>query len=389
MNSFITSIGTANPPNKFEQLKIADFMANASTLSVKDKVKLQTLYRASGIRYRYSVIPDFGLSEAEYRFFPAGKDPDQMPGTKARMKYYSQCALPLALQAVNNCLDKSDKNKAINITHLITVSCTGMYAPGLDLELVQAMGLPGSTQRTCINFMGCYAAFNALKTADSICQSDPEATVLVVCLELCTLHYQNSTHWDQILSNALFGDGAAACLVERNPTSGANLQLKGFYCDIEPKGKEDMAWQIADSGFDMILSSYVPNLIGDGIEKLACRLNEKLADTVDKVDYYAIHPGGKKILEVIEDKLKMSKYDNRFSYEVLQQYGNMSSATVLFVLEKIMQTLQSEDHKKNILSFAFGPGLTLESMMLQVSYTSTFVGQEVSYQDQILMNHHV
>jgi alpha-pyrone synthase len=387
MNSFITSIGIANPPNRFEQLKIADFMANASIMDSKDQVKLQTLYRASGIKYRYSVIPDFGLSETEYQFFPTGNEPDLMPGTKARMEYYHQCALPLAKDAVDNCLEKVDSKENVKITHLITVSCTGMYAPGLDLELVQELGLPGNTQRTCINFMGCYAAFNALKTADAICQSDKEATVLVVCLELCTLHYQNSTQWDQILSNALFGDGAAACLVENQPRQGEGLQLKGFYCDIEPRGKEDMAWQITDFGFDMILSSYVPDLIGDGIEKLAERLKEQVANKTEKVDYYAIHPGGKRILEVIESKLGLSKHDNRFSYEVLQQYGNMSSATVLFVLEAIMQSLKNGDHGKNILSFAFGPGLTLESMMLEICHTS--IQSNAIPHDQILANNHV
>lgn len=361
-------------------------MANTSNLEAKDKVKLQTLYRASGIKYRYSVIPDFGLQADEYQFFPPGKNPEQMPGTKSRMEYYRNCALPLALKAVNKCLDNLGQIKALQITHVITVSCTGMYAPGLDLELVQELGLPGNTQRTCINFMGCYAAFNAIKAADAICQSESNATVLVVCLELCTLHYQNSTQWDQILSNALFGDGAAACLVEHSSRNGKGLQLKGFYCDIEPTGKDDMAWQIADQGFDMILSSYVPDLIGEGIEKLTEKLKAKISNSAESIGYYAIHPGGKRILEVIESKLGLTKYDNRFSYEVLQQYGNMSSATVLFVLEKIMQSATEEDHRKNVLSFAFGPGLTLESMMLEVCFQPFEIDETL---DPLLASIHV
>lgn len=370
MSSFINSIGIANPAYKFDQLNIADFMANALGMNAEIYRKLMVLYRASGIKSRYSVIPDFGLDTSRYSFFPSNEALEPLPGVKQRMLLYEKNALPLAAEAINNCLSKLKDFDKENITHLITVSCTGMYAPGLDIELLEHLDLPSDIQRTCINFMGCYAAFNALKVANSICQADPDAHVMVVSVELCTIHYQKSMEWDHILSNALFADGAAACMVSGKKMGNRNLALNGFHCDIESSGKNDMAWQISDFGFEMTLSSYVPGLIKEGIGKLTYRLLEKASLNTDEIDFYAIHPGGKRILEAIEEELDISKYDNRYSYEVLREYGNMSSATVLFVLENIMRSLNATDQGKNILSFAFGPGLTLESMILNVEIGS-------------------
>jgi alpha-pyrone synthase len=367
MRSYLKSIGTAVPQYKNAQQKIADFMAEAAGMNVEEKNTMTTLYRASGIGYRHSVIPDFGCKNGEYTFFPNTPNLEPFPTVGQRMKLYQQEALPLAIKAIQDCFRKIENYQPVDITHLITVSCSGMYAPGLDIELIEKLSLSKNVQRTCINFMGCYAAFNGLKIADAICRSNADAKVLVVCVELCTIHYQKTKDWDQVLSNALFSDGAAAVLIDNvKPTSGKALSLESFHCDLAPEGKNDMAWHISDFGFEMTLSSYVPDLIKGGIGKLTTDLLRKLELNTDEIAFYAIHPGGKKILEVIETILNIDKPKNKFAHQVLREYGNMSSPTVLFVLKEIINQLSPDDHNKNILSFAFGPGLTLESMLLRV-----------------------
>lgn len=373
MSTYITSIGTAVPDYTFDQSLIGEFMAEAAKLTPEERIKLRALYRASGIKQRHSVIRDYGTTWEDFKFFPANTDLEPFPTVRDRMALYEKEALPLAIKAVKNCLSNLQNNESKNITHLITVSCTGMYAPGLDIELLQALNLPGSTQRTCINYMGCYAAFNALKVADSICRANSNAKVLVICLELCTIHFQKSKNWDHLLSNALFSDGASAALIQSKPVGKVNLSVESFYCDIEPAGKNDMAWNISDFGFEMTLSSYIPELVKGGIASLTANLLKNRFTPVGKIDFYGIHPGGKKILESIEEELGLSKEDNKYAYKVLRDYGNMSSATVLFVLKEIMEDLTKDDNNKNILSFAFGPGLTLESMFLK-----TYVNSENS-----------
>jgi prepilin-type processing-associated H-X9-DG protein len=244
-----------------------------------------------------------------------------------------------------------------------------MYAPGLDIELVHALGLSTSVQRTSINFMGCYAAFNALKVADAFCVGNPEAYVLVVCTELCSIHFQQQPSDDNILANALFADGSAAVLVQAKPAGAKNLLCEAFHNDFSIAGQHDMAWQIGNHGFEMMLSSYVPDVIGRGIGDLTARLLKKIAIDISDISYFAIHPGGRKILEQIEAKLGLTHEQNAAAYQVLADFGNMSSVTVVFVLQEIFRKTGQEDHGKHILSFAFGPGLTLESMLLRIQTT--------------------
>ncbi|MDF9800442.1 alpha-pyrone synthase [Catalinimonas alkaloidigena] len=375
MPSYINAIGTAVPRHKIEQSSILNFMAKAHRMNSEEKQRLKALYRASGIKYRHSVLPDFGLTQ-DFRFFPDNEDMEPFPSIGQRMELYRDEALKLSLQAVDDCLQSQKIIQTEEITHLIMVSCTGMYAPGIDIEIVNQLGLRSNVQRTCINFMGCYAAFNGLKVADHIISSFSQAKVLVVCTELCTIHFQKKKDEDTLLANALFADGSAAVLLSSQLEKGkAQLALEQFYCDLAPEGKEDMAWQIGDFGFEMKLSAYVPEIIRKGIKELTERLVSQLSlentafedEEKDKIaDYFAIHPGGKRILQVIEERLDLSSEDNRYAYRVLQEFGNMSSPTILFVLKTLLNDLTASDHDKQILSFAFGPGLTLESMLLRI-----------------------
>lgn len=366
MDIGITAIGTATPEYKRNQQETAELIATGLHLSSAEKRLLKSVYKATGIEYRYSVLSDYCQSAGRLEFFPNDVN-KPFPSTAARMKVYRDKALPLALKAINNCFINHDLNQH-EITHVITVSCTGFYAPGIDIEIIQRLNLRPSTNRTAINFMGCYGAFNAIKVAAAICKSDLDAKVLIVCIELCTIHFQKSMGLDNIIANAIFADGAAAAIIQAKPKLNKYFNLSGFYCDILPQSSQEMAWQVADSGFDIVLSTYVPEIIGSGIKVFISKLLNQHQLSLADIDFYAIHPGGLKILQACEEALKISKAHNKYAYQILQNYGNMSSPTVLFVLKAIWDDINKNDHQKNIFSCAFGPGLTLESMLLRTHY---------------------
>ncbi len=346
--SKIVSIGTAVPEYKHEQQTIFEFMSRVYAVNKIEKRKLKFLYKYSGIQTRYSVLPDYSVSADEWEFF-----------TPTRMKSFRQHAAPLSIKAIRNCLkDFSIKN----VTHLITVSCTGMSAPGLDLELMELLDLPVTTWRTSINFMGCYAAIHALKVADVICKADVSANVLIVCIELCTLHFQKKYSPDNISSGILFGDGAAAILVSGNKeTEGMNIDH--FYSSVSIKGKQEMAWEMSSSGFLLTLSGYIPDLIEEDFNHFANEAMTGTGLTKEDITHWCIHPGGKKILEAVHNSLGFTNGQLQHCYDVLNDYGNMSSPTVLFVLERIQKALDKKQ-SNNIFGAAFGPGLTIETFIL-------------------------
>lgn len=360
MSARITSIGTANPEYKITQREVHDFMVKAHKLDQAEAEKLQALYRASGISNRYSVIKDYQRKD-QFQFYPNNDNLDPFPSTELRNKLYGKKALDLSLAAIRQCLP--DDFNVQRISHLITVSCTGLYAPGLDIEITYALGLSHSVERTGINFMGCYAAFNALKVANAICVNNASARVLIVCTELCSLHFQKEKTDDNLLANALFGDGSAAVLVEPASLTTKGLELQSFACDLLPGGIEDMAWKVGNFGFEMKLSAYVPNVIQSGIDTLLERLK---TTSTNNFDHYAIHPGGKKILAVVEEKLGINKSQNNAAHHVLREYGNMSSPTILFVLKRLMSGFSVDNNEDQIFALAFGPGLTLESIIFRV-----------------------
>ena len=359
--SYIVAMGTANPPHQFSQSSIARFMERAMNLNPSEARKLQALFRASGIETRHSVLSDYGRIDA-FDFFANSESMEPFPSTAQRMEVYKAEAISISTRAAQSCLQQITP---ATVTHLITVSCTGQYAPGLDIDLIKALGLSPTVERTNINFMGCYAAFNALKVANAICAADTDARVLVVCVELCSLHFQHENTEDNMLANALFADGAAAMLVQGQAVPGINLKPLSFYCDLAMEGEQDMAWSVGDRGFEMKLSAYVPQIIQKGIGDLTRQLLDRIQHR-GNIDFLAIHPGGKKILSAIELAMNLPAEKNAFAYEVLRKYGNMSSPTVVFVLQAIWRQLSEADHSKTILSFAFGPGLTLESALFAI-----------------------
>ncbi|MEQ1675860.1 MAG: type III polyketide synthase [Chitinophagaceae bacterium] len=357
--SKILSIGTAVPAYKHKQEDILDFMQRVYALNESDKRKLRFLYKQGGIDTRYSVIPDYSLFAAEWQFYSPSENLEPFPNLEQRMKWFQKEAAPLSLQAIQKCVEKFPDNE---ITHLITVSCTGMSAPGLDLELLELLQLPATTFRTSVNFMGCYAAIHALKIADAFCKADKKANVLIVCTELCTLHFQKENTIDNITSSMLFSDGAAAVLVSGN-NEQQGLQIDSFYSTVALKGKPDMAWELSSTGFLMTLSSYVAEMIEENFEELVQNALTAANLSKENISHWCIHPGGKKILESVHSSLGFTNGQLQPCYDVLKEYGNMSSPTVLFVLEKIMKDLNNQQPNK-IFGAAFGPGLTMETLIL-------------------------
>ncbi|TAE89464.1 MAG: type III polyketide synthase [Bacteroidetes bacterium] len=363
--SVIVGIGTANPDYKLTQEEAYTFMKEFYSLDEDEGNRLSALYKRSGIKQRYSCVPDYNQQLHQKKLFPHTPDLTPFPGIEKRMAIYAEEAPLLGEQAINNLYAQLNAlwYKPQHITHLITVSCTGMSAPGLDLMLLEKLQLAAHTQRTSVNFMGCYAAVHALKMAHQICTAQTNAQVLIVCVELCSIHFQNIKSSDNITANAIFADGAAACLMVSDDLAKHNapqLLVKGFYSEVHVGGKKDMAWQISSSGFLMTLSAYIPQFIEAAIADLITRALSHYGVQKTAIEHWAIHPGGRKILDVTLAKLSLNQHDLAYSYQVLRDYGNMSSPTILFVLKAMM-----DDHllNGNIFGTAFGPGLTMETFL--------------------------
>lgn len=363
--SQIRSIGTAVPQFKHQQDDILRFMSRIYAFNEKERRTLKYLYHQSGITSRYSVLSDYSEEPASWTFYPPAENLEPFPSLEERMKVFNLHAVGLSGLAIRDCLENQMDIK--DITHLITVTCTGLSAPGLDLQLMELLDLPKNIFRTSVNFMGCYAAIHALKLADSLCQVDPDAKVLIVCTELCTLHFQQLATTDNITSSLLFGDGSAAVLVtgERDKISG--FPLMGFYGEVMPKGKQDMSWELSSTGFAMTISSYVPALIEEDFEMLVNQALAKQGISRNEITHWSIHPGGRRILEAIEKSLSLPKEKLDTSYQVLRDYGNMSSPTILFVLKEILSGLDKTQRQK-VFAAAFGPGLTMETFIVSSGF---------------------
>ena len=339
-------------------------------MSREEALRQKFIYSRSGIVHRHSVLAEF-LEEDSVEhaiFHPSGDYPSTAVST--RMKLYEEHAIGLCETAALECFNQLPALKRTDVTHVITFSCTGMYAPGLDIQLVQKLGLVRNAERTCINFMGCYAAINALKAAYHIARSEPDAVVLLAGVELCSLHYQKSADPNQMVANALFGDGAAAAIVSAKMLDAAagalRYRLRDFYAEFEESAGNEMVWRIGDAAFDLRLTPEVPNVVRENIAALLDKLFQKTGLRQADIDYYAIHPGGMKILEACEQALHISKAQNEVSYSILSDYGNMSSVTVMFVLKAYLARLSADDTGKKILACAFGPGITMESVIVEV-----------------------
>ena len=351
--AYLNRVATAVPGNEvhgtFLQFARGQLADDPRRLAVFDRMSTRT-----GIDRRYSALkpasdPNGESVDADGRFRRGS-----FPGTAERMDLYEHHAPDLAMRAIEGLALGADAKR---ITHLVVASCTGFVAPGLDLEIVARLGLPQTVERTLIGFMGCYAAINALKAARHIVRSEPDARVLVVNCELCTLHLKDATDLEELLTFCLWGDGCSAALVTGE---SEGLRLDSFRALLASDAAELMSWRVRDDGFDMVLSGRVPATVSD-------ILHEHGTDVLggaqtDEFTHWAVHPGGRTVLDAVEKALDLDADDLAPSRAVLRENGNMSSATVMFVLERMLGTAAPGERG---CGMAFGPGLTAETMLFE------------------------
>jgi len=378
MTPTLRSLQTIVPDTQLVQEEVRDVFAAQPDLGRLGQRIVGTSFDVSGIATRYTVIDELRLESRSDnpRFFDGEQNLLLSPGTKTRNELYIEAAGPLFVEAARRAIDGAEGITAADITHVVTVSCTGFFAPGPDFLVARELELRPGVQRYHLGFMGCYAAMPALRAAAQFCEADPEAVVLVVSVELCTLHLRTSNNPDTIVASSLFGDGAASGIVSNRDLAAGErgLKLDRFETVITPLGESDMAWTIGDEGFEMVLSTYVPQIIEQHVvdalrplladhEPLAAALE---ADTMSgAVEHWAIHPGGRSILDRVQHRLELTEKQLEPARGVLHDVGNMSSATVMFVMKRILHGESVPGER--VIAMAFGPGLTVESALLEVA----------------------
>jgi predicted naringenin-chalcone synthase len=365
-SSFLVSIGTAVPSNIYTQGEIAGFMIRYFGLEGDAVRKLSLIYDKSGIDLRHSVLADFRAGGSPALFTCSTVN----PSLSDRMRVYNREAVCLAADAVSDCfsqLQRKDREQLKEVTHLITVSCTGMSAPGVDIQLMQQLGLPNDVHRTSVNFMGCYAAFHALRMADSICRCEEDAVVLVCMVELCSIHFQPGDETETLVVNSLFADGAAAALVTSGKKAGVlqspHLEICGFSGEVIHDGASYMTWDPGEEGFLMGLDAMVPNVIQEHAGRMIHAAVRKFDLKKEDIGAWAIHPGGRRILEATAGSMNLPLKELSASFNVLRRYGNMSSPTICFVLKEIRQ--HDWKNKRHIFAAGFGPGITIETALFK------------------------
>lgn len=395
MPSRLRGFGLALPEHSIAQADAAEFVRPFNADTEEQARVLRGLYRRAGVRRRHSVVlesnGDAGVVQ-QSTYSPRSAERPLGPTTSERMRSYEQHASQLATQATRRALSDA-AIEATDITHLVTVSCSGFHAPGFDIELLQTAGLSPSVARTHVGFMGCHGALNGLRVADAFLKADPHANVLLCCVELCSLHHQYGWSPDRIVSNALFADGAAAVVLTNDdagsrqscrsqshqrlgaigdsiPSSGelgydespsrTTWQLLASRSVVLPGTLEDMGWRIRDHGFEMTLSARVPEIIKQHLRPWLSDWLGSRGLSLDEIRTWAFHPGGPRILSAAGEALGLRREQWAVSESVLADYGNMSSPTILFILDR----LRSEAVAGPCVALAFGPGLTIEAALL-------------------------
>ncbi|QSE81353.1 type III polyketide synthase [Rhodococcus koreensis] len=348
VTAFVNRISTVVPEHDVHQAFV-DF-ADGTFSQRRKQLLFRRMADRCQISHRWA-----GIASPESFY---GDDPNKVD-TATRMVEFERNAPDLAVRAVEG-LELGDR--AAEITHLIVVTCTGFYSPGIDFELIKRCGISSSVERTQIGFMGCFAGINGLKLAHHIVRSEPGARVLVVSLELCSLHLQRSESLETMLSFLVFGDGSAAVLVSADEEG---IALDSFNAVMVPDTSELITWRIGDIGFDMVLSGKVPGALSRALDEKNLKTILAGADK-DSIDLWAVHPGGRSILDAVEESLGLDHRHLAPSRHVLDNYGNMSSATVLFVLAEIMERAKNGGPTGSGCAMAFGPGLTAETMLFHI-----------------------
>lgn len=362
----ITGLGTSVPEGSILQTAAFETTQQLCCDSDEHRRVMELIYQGAGVQERGTVL----LSERTERSVastgflrPRNDAEDRGPTTRDRMEKYEEHAVALAVQSSEEALAQADQDLS-EITHLVTVSCSGFHAPGFDIGLIQHLGLSPDTSRTHVGFMGCHGSFNALRVAKAYVDADPQAVVLLCSVELCSLHHHYGWSTEKVIANALFADGSGA-VVCRHASPGRSpahtkYQLIRSGSHVVPQTTRAMTWRIGDHGFEMTLSQKVPSLIEEHLHGWMQSFLAKEGLTIEDVRGWAIHPGGPRILDACLTALALPGDAVAAAREILAQYGNMSSATILFLLNRLkQQALQGP-----VVALGFGPGLTIEAMLL-------------------------
>lgn len=376
MSVRLLTIATRLPETVIEQDDVAELFAGQSAMTRLGSRLVRTAFAGAGVRTRRTVLTELGAGARDAHdgtpthFLDGATGALGSPATGARNAIYTTEASRLFVDAARAALD--DVSPAItpaDVTHVITVSCTGFFAPGPDVRVTKDLGLPADVTRLHLGFLGCNAAFPALRTAHAYCIADPDAVVLVVCVELCTLHLHVRNDPNTVMGNALFADGAAAAIVTARETGPAaaevaapGLELVDFETTLAPVGEDALAWSIGDEGFEMILGTYVPKIIDEHVTDALAPLLRRADVDAATIPLWAVHPGGRSILDKVQTRLGLSDEQMAPSRGVLADVGNMSSVTILFVLER----LRRSGATGTVAALAFGPGLSIESALLRL-----------------------
>lgn len=364
MSLVLCGLGTATPEGSMAQSRAAEIAKTFIFDRLETQRALPKLYQMTRVKTRSSILLETDGNELSVQDFypPAAYAGDRGPTTATRMQRFDRDALPLAVGSCQQAL----AHAAIlpeEVTHIITVSCTGFAAPGLDIRLIAALNLPSSVHRTHVGFMGCHGALNGLAVAKAIVESDARACVLMCCTELCSLHYYYGVDAEKLVANALFADGSAAIVGRAALGPAVNddtWRVEACASLVLPDSTDEMTWIIGDHGFEMTLSSAVPSLITERLKPwMEAWLGEE-GFSIPEIRSWAIHPGGPRIVQGAATCLGLPRAAARASLDTLAAHGNMSSPTVLFVVDR----LQREGGETPCVALAFGPGLTIEACLL-------------------------
>jgi predicted naringenin-chalcone synthase len=365
MTAQLLGVGTATPAHSIEQSAAAELASARCCATAAQLRLLPVLYRRTRVERRGSVLLHNGTAvqggAQHQEFFPVAIDAsDRGPSTAARLAQYAKEAAPLAADAARSALDDASVS-AEEIDHLVTVTCTGFGAPGIELALIQSLGLKPTVARTQIGFMGCHGALNGLRAANSFCRAEPGATALVCAVELCSLHFHYGWEPGRIVANALFADGAAAAVLRstHETSNKCAWQLAANGSCIFPDSADAMTWTIADHGFEMTLSARVPELIGVHLKPWLQSWLSQSRISIEDVRSWAIHPGGPRIVETVVESLGLPASASAASQYVLASHGNMSSPTILFILNR----LRRSGAALPCVALGFGPGLAVEAAL--------------------------
>ena len=360
MSMAILGLGTSLPPHCVSQAEAARLAERLVAGGNGKTSAISALYRRAGVKTRHTVLPR-GVYAHDWSCSAHGSDDRSRlgPTTEQRMAVYEQEAHPLALRAAKSALHNAQL-PASAITHIVTVSCTGFAAPGVDIELIKKLGLARTVQRTHIGFMGCHGAVNGLRVAAALAAADSTTRLLLCAVEVCSVHYHYGADPKRLIGNALFSDGAAALVGGPWEPGATNWRVSATGSCLLPESEELMSWVIRDHGFEMVLSPRVPSVIREHLRPWLEDWLESQGVTLRGVRSWAIHPGGPRILDAVEQSLGLTKDDTTSSRQVLSSCGNMSSPTLLFILEHLRQAQAA----RPCVAIGFGPGLVAEAALL-------------------------